>query len=85
MAKAKERDGKATSLLEPVGTVYRTGAPTTYRVRRPAAPESTRLSRLLFLPPAWARASFWLPVGLAGTAPRGRGDDDPGPRNDFAA
>lgn len=71
--------------LEPLAGRERTGQPLSYRIRRVAEPAPKQPSRLLFLPPVWTRASFWLPLRDVAMPPRPSASSDPGPRDDFAA
>jgi hypothetical protein len=58
--------------------------PTCYRIRRAAGPTPKQPSRLLFLPPVWTRASFWLPLGRVAVPQTGE-TPKPDPHDDFAA
>jgi hypothetical protein len=70
--------------LEPMGKRDRDKSPTCYRIRRVAEPTPKQPSRLLFLPPVWTRASFWLPLGRVAAPPTGE-TPEPDPHDDFAA
>jgi hypothetical protein len=80
-------NGKAPGArtLEPIDRDTRFGQPSCYRVGRVAEPASRLPSRLLFLPPVWARASFWLPLRDLASAPRTVEPSGSDPRDDFAA
>jgi hypothetical protein len=71
--------------LEPIARDNRFGQPSCYRVGRLAEPAPKHPSRLLFLPPVWARASFWLPLRDLASAPRPVESPGTDPRDDFAA
>lgn len=71
--------------LEPIARDHRFGQPSCYRVRRIEEPAPKPPSRLLFLPPVWARASFWLPLRAFAPAPRSAESSGTDPRDDFAA
>ena len=83
--KPRAADIGSTRVLEPVGEFDHRGMPTSYRVRRVAEPAPKQPSRLLYLPPVWTRASFWLPVGTFLTPPQSAETRRPDPRDDFAA
>jgi hypothetical protein len=72
-------------MLEPIARDSRLGQPSCYRVRRVEEPSPKQPSRLLFLPPVWTRASFWLPLRAFAPVPRSAEPTDTGPRDDFAA
>jgi hypothetical protein len=70
--------------LEPMGERDQGKMPTCYRVRRAPEPTPKQGSRLLFMPPVWTRASFWLPLGRVAAPPTGE-TPKPDPHDDFAA
>jgi hypothetical protein len=71
--------------LEPVAGRVRTGQPACYRVRRVVEPAPKQPSRLLFLPPVWTRASFWLPLGRFAAVPQRSETPSTDPQDDYAA
>jgi hypothetical protein len=71
--------------LEPIARDSHFGQPSCYRVRRGEESAPKQPSRLLFLPPVWARASFWLPLRPFAPAPRSSEPTGTDPRDDFAA
>jgi hypothetical protein len=71
--------------LEPIARDNHFGQPSCYRVRRTVEPAPKQPARLLFLPPVWARASFWLPLRAFEAAPRPAKPSGTDPRDDFAA
>lgn len=72
-------------MVEPIAGDRRFGQPSCSRVRRVEEPAPKQPSRLLFLPPVWARASFWLPLRDLASASRSVESTDNDPRDDFAA
>lgn len=70
--------------LEPMSGRDQNRMPTCYRIRRVAEPTPKQPSRLLFLPPVWTRASFWLPLGRV-AVPRPGESSRTDPHDDFAA
>jgi hypothetical protein len=71
-------------MLEPMGGLDQSRMPTCYRIRRVVEPTPKQPSRLLYLPPVWTRASFWLPLGRV-VAPRMGETPKNDPHDDFAA
>jgi hypothetical protein len=68
--------------LEPIAGSGKGETPTVSRIHRVVESTENPAPRLLFLPPVWTRASFWLPLGVAPHRGEARVTD---PHDDFAA
>ena len=71
--------------LEPMAGRTRGGQPTCYHLRPVVEPAPKQPSRLLYLPPIWTRASFWLPLGRFAAPPQPGETPSTDPHDDCAA